>query len=355
MLSRPVCLHRTHQRVLQLTSDKGIAIIPESLVAVLTLTMVVGTAAMARQKVLVRQLNALEALGGVNHICSDKTGTITQGQMVARKAWVPGVGIYSVTGSDDAANPTRGEVGLDLGPKSKEDHGKDAEKQKQQRDDMDTEKAPGGRPDSIEVTPEFEDFLRSIALCNLATVRLDKSKSEWRTTGDPTEVALQVFAHRFDRGKQHLEEAGWRQLNEYPFDSSIKRMSTIYQSRNGNEALVFTKGAVDYVLDLCSTIGSGGQQRKMTESVKNEVTKQMELFAKDGLRVLAVAQRALGDTDAKAAERQDVEQNLILVGLAGLYDPPRLESKTAIRGKNHFGWSVDPANSVQTALQQGLQ
>ena len=88
----------------------GSAIIPESLIAVLTITMVVGMTQMRKRRVIIRQLSALEALGGVTNICSDKTGTLTQGQMVTRKVWIPDSGIYTVDGSEDAANPTTGTV-----------------------------------------------------------------------------------------------------------------------------------------------------------------------------------------------------------------------------------------------------
>ena len=98
----------------------GIAIIPESLIAVLTITMVVGMTQMRKRKVVVRQLSALEALGGVTNICSDKTGTLTQGKMVSRKVWIPGVGIYSVEDSNEANNPTAGTVTLGPAPVSRE-------------------------------------------------------------------------------------------------------------------------------------------------------------------------------------------------------------------------------------------
>lgn len=235
----------------------GIAMIPESLIAVLTITFVTGMTQMRKRKVLTRKLSALEALGGITNICSDKTGTLTQGRMVTRKAWIPGVGIYTLGNSDDANDPTRGNVTLGPAPKS----GADAEKERLERqEELDRmrssvalkfsepiDKEPRAKPrdpkdpavfseqgaetgsENAELVPELEAFLQSAALCNLATLRYSDEEQKWQTTGDPTEVALQVFAHRFDQGKRKLESEGWKQVAEFPFDSSVKRMSCIYQ------------------------------------------------------------------------------------------------------------------------------
>lgn len=194
----------------------GISIIPESLIAVLTITMAIGMKHMSANKVIVRKLDALEALGGVTNICSDKTGTLTQGKMVTRKAWIPGIGIYSVNRSQDAADPTSGWVRLsptsntqlnpkiihedennerqpgrstlrfadDPGPRRRrysEDFEEDGD------EDEDEKKVPENYT-TPEVVEELGAFLDSAALCNLATVRFDKQKSTWQATGDPTEV-----------------------------------------------------------------------------------------------------------------------------------------------------------------------
>ncbi|KAI9758673.1 MAG: hypothetical protein M4579_002921 [Chaenotheca gracillima] len=311
----------------------GIAIIPESLIAVLTITMVVGMTQMRKRMVVIRQLSALEALGGVTDICSDKTGTLTQGKMVTRQAWLPGVGLYSVNNSEEAANPTSGSVAFTAASRVKDTES--IEENGTGNGDHEAvigneEKMGHNNDDLSEVTPELEKFLQSVALCNLATVRLDEKTKEWQTTGDPTEVALQVFAHRFGHGKTVLERSGWKQLAEYPFDSSVKRMSVIYD--NGGKIQVFTKGAVERVLELCTKIGEGLNEVPMTGAAKNEIVDQMNALADRGLRVLAIAR---GTRDAHVhhnseAPREDVERGLTLLGLTGLYDPPRLETKDAV-------------------------
>lgn len=306
---------------------EGIAIIPESLIAVLTITMVVGMTQMHKRRVVIRQLSALEALGGVTNICSDKTGTLTQGQMVTRKAWVPGVGIYNVNNSDDASDPSRGFVTLDTASTNK------AELEKQDEKTLST--PTDGKEHAItEVNPDIESFLLASSLCNLATVRYDSTAGKWQTMGDPTEIALQVFAHRFGYGKKTLEtDFKWKQISEYPFDSAIKRMSVIY-SRGEDEPVIFVKGAVERIIDLCTSVGAGGHHERLTAELKENILQQMKLLAEQGLRVLAIAQRPVPAGYQKGDElpREDVENELNLLGLAGLYDPPRLETKDAIKG-----------------------
>ncbi|QSS52266.1 P-type Na+-ATPase [Histoplasma capsulatum var. duboisii H88] len=341
----------------------GIAIIPESLIAVLTITMVVGMTQMRRRKVVVRQLSALEALGGVTNICSDKTGTLTQGQMVTRKAWIPGAGVYSLHKSDDANNPTRGTITLEQPPASKQEAEQERERkraeqdvlrstvglkfdipaEKEQRDQRRIEERNETPPEKDdpeenvlpEMIPELEAFVTSAALCNLATVRHDPESDTWQTIGDPTEIALQVFSLRFGLGKKTLEtQHGWKQLAEYPFDSSVKRMSVIYRHADGPETVVFSKGAVERIIDLCITVGVGDHQEAMTPKIKQGILEQMNFLAEQGLRVLAIAQKP-GPTEfdphSQQIPREEIEKDLTLLGLAGLYDPPRLETKDAVK------------------------
>lgn len=307
--------------------------------------MVVGMTQMHKRRVVIRQLSALEALGGVTNICSDKTGTLTQGQMVTRKAWIPGAGIYSVNQSDDASDPSRGFVALsssDAQTKSNaeaEAHSPSTDEKQEGHADAQTSQHP-----TPEVTPELENFLLASSLCNLATVRYDDVAAKWQTMGDPTEIALQVFAHRFGYGKKVLEtQSGWKQTAEYPFDSAIKRMSVIY-SRGTDEPVIFVKGAVERIIDLCTSVGVGNHQVKMTSDKKNEILQQMDSLAGQGLRVLAIARRSIPPGYEKGGElpREVVESELNLLGLAGLYDPPRLETKDAIKGKNTLTAALSP-------------
>ncbi|KAL8792497.1 MAG: hypothetical protein Q9195_004867 [Heterodermia aff. obscurata] len=364
----------------------GIAIIPESLIAVLTITMVVGMTQMRKRKVVIRQLSALEALGGITNICSDKTGTLTQGRMITRKVWIPGIGTYTVSDTEEASDPTSGTVTVRPDPKVHETSTQYREEKKKRwdlkrstsglsfeiptqktlQDQRKTEEAGQGRLNDsdfsiLEVSSELSAFLRSTALCNLARIRHDE-RNGWQAIGDPSESALQVFAHRFKHGKNNLESQGWNQLGEYPFDSSIKRMSVLYQLKNESSAMIFTKGAVERVVELCDSIGTGGNRQKMNERIKSMVLEKLISLAGQGLRVMAIAQREVPITDITNSQisREVLENNLTLLGLAGLYDPPRPETNDAVQDCTKAGIKVHmltgdhPSTAAAIAKEVGI-
>ncbi|KAG9230963.1 P-type ATPase-like protein [Amylocarpus encephaloides] len=366
----------------------GIAIIPESLIAVLTITMVVGMTVMRKANVVIRDLSALEALGGITNICSDKTGTLTQGAMIVKKVWLPKVGIYTVNNSMDPKDPTQGDVTKGPSPtpsestlvEEKTDYDQqrsaaalkfDIPAEKAAKDQHNNKSRVDPEQEAATVTPELEAFLLPTALCNLATVKLEQKEGEqekkWQTTGEPTEIALQVFSHRFDSGRKKLESSGWKQVSEFPFDSSIKRMSVIYNHPNNTSSMVFTKGAVERVLDLCSSVGNGSTNEPMTDDLKEHIIFQMNELASQGQRVLAVASREWdGDFAAEKRNsndeqlRTDVEDDLTLVGLVGIYDPPRDETKDAVRECSEAGIKVHmltgdhPATAEAIAKEIGI-
>ena len=310
---------------------------------------------MRKRKVVIRQLSALEALGGVTNICSDKTGTLTQGQMITRKAWLPDVGVLTVEGAEDASDPTKGTVAF--APFGKEYTEKSETVCEKTAIDSGMDFQQGAQLPS-----KFEDFFQSIALCNLATVRYNVRERQWQSIGDPTEIALQVFAHRFGHGKKTLKEkGGWHELAEYPFDSSIKRMSVIYKTADSDSAYVFAKGAVERVLELCTTVGVGRDQQSMSEGRKKEVLEQVTTLADQGLRVIAVARRVLDHyRPGPDLPREEVETGLTLLGLAGLYDPPRLETKDAVKEcttagiKVHMLTGDHPSTASAIAKEVGI-
>jgi Na+-exporting ATPase len=333
--------------------------------------MVVAVTVMRKANVVVRDLSALEALGGVTNICSDKTGTLTEGAMIVRNAWIPGSHLYTVRESQNPSDPTKGRVTYSESKAIQPEPEKEEPKRDYDRERSaavlkfdvpdeklnTTEKKAPVPEQKVEMIDELQAFLLSGALCNLATVRYDDEEEKWQTTGEPTEVALQVFSHRFNYGKKSLEGKGWKQLAEFPFDSSIKRMSVIYDAPQGEtgsiieteKSMVFTKGAVERVLDLCVSSGIGPDQEPMTEELKETILRQMNELASQGQRVLAVAYRpwegrftAKQSSSAKEDEklRGEVEQDLILLGLAGIYDPPRRETKPSIGDCSSAGIKV---------------
>lgn len=292
----------------------AVAVIPESLIAVLTITMAVGTKAMARGNVVVRKLQAIESIGGVTNVCSDKTGTLTQGKMIVRTAWIPGAGELGVHDTKDILDPTVGSVTLD----------------KQIIN-----------PSTINKTPRLEDFLNAIALCNLACIYEPESLSSsekssiqtgWTAVGDHTEIALQVFAMRFSHGKTTLlQPNNLTLLAEHPFDSSIKRMSVVYQNETTRITSVYTKGALEALLPHLSD----------SPDEKAAISTQAESMAVHGLRVLCIAQKVVSPDDLdKVWSRETTEANLNFVGLVGVYDPPRPGALDSVKKCHRAGITV---------------
>ncbi len=322
--------------------------------------MVVGMTQMRKRRVVIRQLSALEALGGVTNICSDKTGTLTQGRMITRKVWLPEAGVYSVEGAEEASNPRSGSV--TFAPWDSQTTRSSSEKADDEKSATTAAVRNTIAEHTTKITPELESFLQSSSLCNLAAVRFDDRKKEWQAIGDPTEIALQIFVHRFSHGKKTLEEnGGWKELAEYPFDSSIKRMSVVYKKANQDSIYVFTKGAVERVIELCTTIGTGERQQSVTEKKTQDVLNQMTTLADQGLRVMAIARRVFdGYVPGSDLPRAEVESNLTLLGLAGLYDPPRLETEGAVTScttagiKVHMLTGDHPSTASAIAREVGI-
>ncbi|KAI9668426.1 MAG: Na+ ATPase [Alyxoria varia] len=311
----------------------GLSMIPASLVVVLTITMAAGTKVMVQRHVIVRKLNALEALGGVTDICSDKTGTLTQGKMAAKKAWIPAKGTYSVGESKSPFNPKEGDLGHDS---------------RQPKDISEEESnifTAKGYEELLKDNSYLEDYMKVASLANLADIH--ETEGEWKARGDPTEIAIQVFASRFDwnrAGKTNEEKPEWKQLAEFPFDSDVKKMSVIFEETKTGRPFVFTKGAVERVIGSCSKIRwtEGGGEVDVTEEIRDQVLKNMEAIAALGLRCLALASRPYDGTVKSNSEmdRNEVENNLVFQGLIGLYDPPRPESRGAVAQCHQAGIAV---------------
>ncbi|KAL2022487.1 hypothetical protein VTK56DRAFT_5316 [Thermocarpiscus australiensis] len=335
----------TSQEVIIYAVATGLSMIPASLVVVLTITMAAGTKRMVQRNVIVRNLKSLEALGAVTDICSDKTGTLTQGKMVARGAWVPGLGTYTVElTSSEPFNPTKGDVRFEpLEPHQI--------KFRPRSDREVAEKGAIAEPAQLLANSKsrLQEFLTVAALANIATVF--EKEGEWYARGDPTEIASQVFASRFGKNRLVImkeDSPEWKEVAEFPFDSDVKRMSVIMKRNATGEHFAFTKGAVERVIRVCTKYYTTdlpvGEKAvaEMTDGFRNHILSNMEVFAGLGLRVLALASRKL-DSSLGANEdidRNEVEKDLTFLGLIGLYDPPRPESAPAVRECHKAGISV---------------
>ncbi|KAH8681690.1 sodium transport ATPase [Xylariales sp. PMI_506] len=312
-----------HDEVLIYGICVGVAVIPESLIAVLTITMAVGTKAMAKGNVIVRKLSALEAVGGVTNICSDKTGTLTQGKMITRKIWLHDGSTGTVEECTHPLDPTSGNITWNSEPLSD-----------------DTRLTPRLRP-------EARAFVECISLCNNSTVTDGKARAtedgaetsttstsprnDWTAVGEPTEIALNVFAMRFGFSKTIVMEAhGAHLAAEFPFDSSCKRMTVVYSRRDSKTVDVYTKGALEAVLPLVDA----------SDDAKVQFTAKAEALASEGLRVLCIAYKKVAMSDDVCNVRGTAESHLSLLGLAGLYDPPRLETAEAVQRCKRAGISV---------------
>ncbi|OHW98371.1 potassium sodium efflux p-type fungal-type transporter [Colletotrichum incanum] len=350
----------TTQEVIIYAVATGLSMIPASLVVVLTITMAAGTKRMVQRHVIVRQLKSLEALGGVTNICSDKTGTLTQGKMVVRKAWIPGKGTFSISNTNEPFNPTVGDLGHSV------DQPKDIDFRTKEGD---------GEPfsnteaeDRVKSSTVLTDYFNVASLANLANVH-KTTEGEWHARGDPTEIAIQVFASRFNWNRLRLagEANRWKQIAEFPFDSDVKKMSVIFEDTEtkvdgGNKTWLFTKGAVERVMSSCPTIQMGDEIVELTKDIEKDILSNMEALARLGLRVLAFASKPdIGVVDGhENLDRAIYEKDLTFRGLIGLYDPPRPESAPSVKKFHEAGVSVHmltgdhPETARAIALEVGI-
>lgn len=300
----------------------SISVIPEGLVAVVTLTQAFGVHSMAKSKALVRRLAALELLGAVTNVCSDKTGTLTQSKMVLTRLWRPDTGFYSVSG-----------LGFTI----------DGEVKSEALDTIITKE---------NMNEGFQTMVNCAALCNMSEMRKDKATGEWSGIGDPTEIALQAFAHKLKNGKPSLIKKdapdatdSWKLVAEYPFDSSIKRMSVLCNAPDGSH-FAFMKGATERVLESCigMQMSDDGKVAMMSpEELQEVILPRVDDLARGGLRVLSLATRRIkheGPIVHDTFVRETVEHEMIFLGLVGIYDPPRKESKAAVEECHQAGITV---------------
>ena len=269
----------------------SVAAIPEGLPAVLTITLAVGVQSMAKRNAIVRVLPAIETLGSVSVICSDKTGTFTRNEMMVVSA-VTQDAHFEVDGEGYA--PV-GDILLD------------------------------GEPTAPQQHPVLRDMARLSALCNDAEIH---SKSgQWGIEGDPMEAALLSFA-----GKVTMPDGGdfrhdWPRTDVLPFDSARQFMATLNHNHNGT-GLVLVKGAPEVILKRCGSVlsGDGSHSGLVPEAWLDKA----EALARQGQRVLALAGKQVSAEHTVLAA-QDVDNGLCLLGLVGLIDPPRQEAIEAVK------------------------
>lgn len=283
-----------------------VAFVPEGLLPTVSLSLAMGVQRMAKRHALIKRLSAVETLGCTTVICTDKTGTLTENEMTVCNLWLGGRRM-AVTGVGYAPDGTIVEAGHLI-------------------------KAP--------VTGDLHRLLVASLQCNNARlVPPDGESSRWEILGDPTEAALLVAALK---GGLHVEgeREGNPRVRELPFDSHRRRMSTIHQVQDS--LVVYAKGAPREVLELCTHIRLNEQDIPLDDHLRGQVMAANDDFAREGLRVLAVAMRLLPESTAGAQPVKEytseaIESGLTFLGLTAMMDPPRREVTAAVEKCHRAG------------------
>jgi Ca2+-transporting ATPase len=267
----------------EISISLAVSAVPEGLVVVITVVMSIGMRKMADRNALVRKLTAVETLGRVNVICSDKTGTLTKNEMTVVKVYLGGEE-YNVEG-----------VGYALEGKIIDDEGK-----------------------VVETTDNLRKFLEVCMFCNNSNVSpKNDGTNDTEVVGDPTEISMKVLAMKMDLNTKA------EKIDEIPFSSDRKMMSVVVKIDNKLYSLI--KGAPDVLLKNASQGVYNGAVKPINE-IANEISNKNEEFARNALRVLGVAYKPLNE-DYK---EEDMEKDYIYLGLTGIIDPARDEVKDAI-------------------------
>ena len=249
----------------------AVAAIPEGLVAVSTIVLAIGVQKMVKKNAIVKKLPAVETLGSATVICSDKTGTLTQNKMTVEKIFING-------------------------------ETKELAEYKEN------------------INEDLKKLIFANMLCNDTKISTDG-----KLTGDPTETALVDMAFKLDFDPSVYDRMP--RIQEIPFDSDRKLMTTVNEV-NG-KYIVYTKGGMDELISICNSYILNGEIKNNIEEYKNMITKNNEQMAKEALRVLACAYKEIDHKPTKE-DMENIEKDLIFVGMVGMIDPPREEAKIAV-------------------------
>ena len=276
----------------------AVAAIPEGLPAILTIILAIGVQRMAGRNAIVRRLPAVETLGAVTVICSDKTGTLTRNEMTVQRV-VTTDRTFEVSGA--GYTPTGG---FSL----------------------------AGIPILPDNAPDLQAIARAAHLCNEAVLR--EQDGEWRMEGDPTEGALLTLAHKAGLDLV-VEQERFHRVDSIPFESEHRFMATLHHDHHGH-GFIYVKGAPERVLAMCARELSDARPQALRPDYWRD---RIEELATQGQRVLAVAFRATAETRGELTF-EEVEEGLILLGLLGISDPPREEAIRAVRQTQQAGIRV---------------
>jgi Ca2+-transporting ATPase len=311
--------------LLEVSLSMAVAVVPEGLPAVITVTLALGTQRMVRRHALIRKLPAVETLGSVTTICSDKTGTLTQNKMVVQSVYT---NASSPNPGEKTSNPQEFRV-------TGEGYAPTGEFQLQNN--------------KVEVQDyrELQALLVACAVCNDSV--LQQQQGQWTILGDPTEGALVTLA-----AKGGIEKDQWDsklpRFSEFPFSSERKRMSVISKVEqvetgvsplsdvdpiishlvNSHGYLMFTKGSPELILARCTQLDVGNGTIPLTQNQRDEILAENDRMASNGLRVLGFAYKPLGEIPPEGSDEAS-EQELVWLGLVGMLDAPRPEVRAAVQ------------------------
>ncbi|MGB8700558.1 MAG: cation-transporting P-type ATPase, partial [Thermosynechococcaceae cyanobacterium] len=285
------------EELVEVSLSMAVAVVPEGLPAVITVTLALGTQRMVARNALIRKLPAVETLGSVTTICSDKTGTLTQNKMVVQAVQTAST-VLQVSGTGYSPE------GEFTTPKSTE-------------------------AIDPQTHPELRSLMLACVLCNDAV--LQKENGEWAIIGDPTEGALLSVAGKAGF-RQDQESSDRPRVLEFPFSSERKRMSVVVAEPQGvldSGWTMYTKGSPELTLERCTTVQLGNRQQPLTLELRQHILETNNQLASHGLRVLGFAQKPLSCLPPEGSDQQ-AEQALTWLGLVGMLDAPRPEVRTAV-------------------------
>jgi Ca2+-transporting ATPase len=268
----------------------AVAAVPEGLPAVVTVALSLGVLRMARRRALVRKLAAVETLGSTSVICTDKTGTLTVGEMTVRALYTGGLR-YDVTGDGYAPVGVITADGTPVAP----------------------------------AAPALSELAAVLAGCNRAQVA--QKEGAWAASGDPTEAAMLVTSIKAGADRAQIDR-DWPLVHEFPFDSDRKRSSVVRRSADGR-LRVLANGAPGPLIERCTRLWTPDGDRPLTPDDRTAVLAVTSEMATAALRVIASARRDLEPAPGEVTMEQ-VEQDLVFVGLTGMHDPPRSEAAPAV-------------------------
>lgn len=292
----------------------AVAVVPEALPAVVTISLALGVKRMVRRNALVRRLPAVETLGSTSVICSDKTGTLTKDEMTARRLFAAD---HMIEVSGTGYEP-RGTFSMN--------------------------------GSGVQSSEALSTLLRAAVLASDARLEQKDSSDKWEIKGDPTEGALVVAAAKAGFEKAKLD-AQFSRVSEIPFTAETKRMTTLHKTSNG--LMAYAKGAPEVIVQSCLRVLTDNGEEPLDEARRTEVLDRARHMAGEALRVLAVAQKS-------NATLKDAEQDMTLLGLVGMIDPPRPEAKAAVRECEEAGIKVimitgdHPLTALAVANELGL-